>query len=143
LASAIAAAPLYGVRREPGPTSQAWSLWPGYAFLHYALLRNLPLDFSNYPELQMDTGGANWDALYKDIDPANPKGRLRFAKTGVLALDGLPVQLVSIENSFVHLGGASYGKQYKSEMFRQDISQFLRKRIADAREKGHPAARPT
>lgn len=133
LASAIAAAPLYGVRRAPGLKCEAWSLWPGYAFFQYAPLRDLPLDFSTYPEFRMDTGGANWEVLYKSIDSADPQDRVRYAKTGVLELDGLPAQFVSIEDSFVHLGGASYFKQYKSEMLRQDISQALRKRIAASR----------
>lgn len=45
-----------------------WNLWAGYCFYSFNKVKSLPLnwlyDFSCY----LDTGGRNWDPLYRFID---------------------------------------------------------------------------
>lgn len=43
-----------------------WYLWPGFAFFSYEFVKDLPLNFRRIHGL--DTGGANWNIIYKDYD---------------------------------------------------------------------------
>jgi hypothetical protein len=52
----------FGVVRNAG---QRWFLWAGFCFFRYSLLERLPLDFSQAWFLGLDTGGANWNVLYR------------------------------------------------------------------------------
>jgi hypothetical protein len=52
----------FGVVRHSGPR---WYLWAGFCFFNCSLAETLPLDFSQAWFLGLDTGGANWNVLYK------------------------------------------------------------------------------
>ncbi len=41
-----------------------WYLWPGFSFYNFEFVKNLPLNFRRIHGF--DTGGANWNILYKD-----------------------------------------------------------------------------
>lgn len=46
-----------------------WYLWPGFCFYNYDFVKNLRLNFM--PTLGLDTGGSNYNILYKKIDINN------------------------------------------------------------------------
>src|SRR6185295_1275341 len=66
--------PVYGVLRQVGPR---WFLWAGFCFLRFDAVKDLPLDFGQDWFNGLDTGGGNWDALYRAFD----RGALSFAPT--------------------------------------------------------------
>jgi hypothetical protein len=56
----------YGDHRHAGPR---WFLWAGYCFFRFDAVKDKPLDFGLDWFVGLDTGGANWDVLYRHIDP--------------------------------------------------------------------------
>ena len=46
-----------------------WFLWAGWCFFRFAAVADRPLDFGLDWFAGLDTGGANWDVLYRHADP--------------------------------------------------------------------------
>ena len=59
-------ADLYGDVRRVG---SRWYLWAGYCFFRYDAVIGKPLDFGLDWFAGLDTGGANWEVLYRHADP--------------------------------------------------------------------------
>jgi hypothetical protein len=61
--------PFYGDLRWAGTR---WFLWAGYCFFRFAAVRRKSLDFGLdwFTNPPLDTGGANWNVLYRGVDPA-------------------------------------------------------------------------
>jgi hypothetical protein len=66
--------PIYGSIRQIG---ERWFLWAGFAMFRFAFVKDLPLDFGQDWFNGLDTGGANWNVLFRDLD----RTQLRFADT--------------------------------------------------------------
>ena len=47
-----------------------WFLWAGYCTFRYDAVKDKPLDFGQDWFVGLDTGGANWDVLYRHVDRA-------------------------------------------------------------------------
>ena len=62
----------YGDTRTAGPR---WFLWAGYCFFRYDAVADKRLDFGLDWFVGLDTGGANWDVLYRDVDPKSLPAR--------------------------------------------------------------------
>jgi hypothetical protein len=56
----------YGDLRRAGAR---WYLWAGYCFFRFDAVSRKPLDFGLDWFAGLDTGGANWEVLYRDVDP--------------------------------------------------------------------------
>ena len=65
---------VYGCVREAG---QRWFLWAGFAMFRFDAVKDLALDFGQDWFNQLDTGGANWDVLFRTLD----RTQLKFAPT--------------------------------------------------------------
>ena len=63
----------YGDKRWAG---NRWFLWAGYCFFSFAKIADKPLDFGLDWFIGLDTGGGNWEVLYRHIDPATLPDRL-------------------------------------------------------------------
>lgn len=63
----LAAQDFYGVVRV---WDARWFLWAGFCFYRFAAVRNLPLDFGQDWFIGLDTGGGNWEPLYRHADRA-------------------------------------------------------------------------
>lgn len=61
----------YGVQRKAG---NQWFLWAGFCFFRFDCVRDLALDFRQDWFNGLDTGGGNWQVLYRRSDP----GALKF-----------------------------------------------------------------
>lgn len=73
----------YGDFRSAG---DRWFLWAGYCFFRFDKVRNVPLDFGLDWFAGLDTGGANWNILYRHADrTALPDRGIRE----VAAIDGI------------------------------------------------------
>ena len=55
----------FGVVRNVGAR---WYLWAGFCFFRLFLAERFPLNFGQAWFMGLDTGGANWDVLYKHYD---------------------------------------------------------------------------
>jgi hypothetical protein len=53
------------------PAGGRWYLWAGFCFFRFAAVRDLPLDFGQDWFAGLDTGGANWWTLYRNLDRAS------------------------------------------------------------------------
>lgn len=63
----LARQPVAGGVRKADPR---WFLWAGFCFFRFDAVRDLPLDFGQDWFAGMDTGGANWWPLYRNLDRA-------------------------------------------------------------------------
>jgi hypothetical protein len=116
---------IYG-RKIPSSTLPGiWNMWAGFCFFRFSQVENRELDFKHRIELGLDTGGGNWPVLYREIDAnqvAIAKGCL--ASEFLHGFDDLNY-LNLIEESFFHLGGASYYKSFDKETRRKMISDKI------------------
>jgi hypothetical protein len=64
----------FGMVRQAGPR---WFLWAGYCMFRYDAVKDKPLDFGQDWFIGLDTGGANWNVLYRHCD----RGALKEAPT--------------------------------------------------------------
>ena len=55
----------YGVIRE---ADQRWFLWAGYCLFRFEAVKSKPLDFRQAWFIGLDTGGANWNVLYRHFE---------------------------------------------------------------------------
>ena len=60
--------PIFGGIRSVGGR---WFLWAGFCFFRFADVRHLPLDFGQDWFAGLDTGGRNWQPLYRHLDRAS------------------------------------------------------------------------
>jgi hypothetical protein len=66
--------PVYGCIRQAGPR---WFLWAGFTMFRFDAVKDLSLDFGQDWFNGLDTGGANWNVLFRTLD----RQRLKFART--------------------------------------------------------------
>ena len=62
----LEATAFYGDLRWAGAR---WFLWAGYCFFRFDAVARKPLDFGLDWFAGLDTGGANWEVLYRNVDP--------------------------------------------------------------------------
>ncbi|HVY06716.1 MAG TPA: hypothetical protein VHB46_12135 [Burkholderiales bacterium] len=93
-----------------------WSLWAGYSFFDFALTTGKSINFLYDFSRDLDTGGRNWNSLYRDIDRTTM--RLAVSLQVEMSVPSLgisrPVQF--IDRSWLHLGGISYNDTLRDRM---------------------------
>jgi hypothetical protein len=102
----LATQDVYGVVRTVGPR---WFLWAGFCMFRFAAVKNAPLDFGQDWFAGLDTGGGNWDVLYRRIHVATlrqPATHLVPFKPGIAVTDG-PLQWCGTWLHEIGLMGAS------------------------------------
>lgn len=63
--AALAVQDFYGVIRAAG---ERWFLWAGFCLFRFAAVAGKPLDFRQDWFIGLDTGGGNWEVLYRHAD---------------------------------------------------------------------------
>jgi hypothetical protein len=110
LAETLHGQPFYGL---PNAGKWGWSLWAGYCFFDFARVNALPLNFLNDFSCDLDTGGRNWDHLYKN----HKAERLGFAHWEMFevkdASTGVLRPLEIIDGKWLHIAGVSYREFYR------------------------------
>ena len=92
-----------------------WSLWAGYCFYRYEFPAGKPLNFLYDFSRELDTGGRNWNPLYRRL----PRERLQFAPQQFLPLkppsepEARKVEI--IDGAWVHVGGVSYNDNFEKK----------------------------
>jgi len=93
-----------------------WSLWAGYCMYDFSTVKDLPLNFLYDFSRGLDTGGRNWECLYKNYDHPRPvfadsrKIPLTDSRTGVSHL----VRIV--DGRWLHFRGASYRREVQEQL---------------------------
>ena len=117
--------PVYGVA-NPG-NNNYWNLWAGYCFFDYAQIGERPLNFLYDFTRYLDTGGRNWDVLYKGLDIKN----LDFAPLAdreIKLESGATARTVQfVDDQWIHIGGISYNNNFdeKRVFFTEYVSQMI------------------
>ncbi|MGA3115243.1 MAG: hypothetical protein ABSF90_12530 [Syntrophobacteraceae bacterium] len=65
--AALSTQDFYGQVRTAGPR---WFLWAGFCVFRFESVRHKPLDFGQDWFLGLDTGGGNWEVLYRHVNRA-------------------------------------------------------------------------
>ncbi|QRG06517.1 hypothetical protein EZH22_26900 [Xanthobacter dioxanivorans] len=102
----VAGQPCYGLVRH-GTGNEAWYLWPGYSVFDFGRVAGTPLDFGTDTPLTLDTGGQNWDVLYRTLDLP----RLRMASRRRVYLADVETgesEHFMLTDNWLHVGGAGH-----------------------------------
>jgi hypothetical protein len=103
-----------------------WHLWAGYCMYDYQRIANARLNFLHDFSRGLDTGGRNWQPLYRWHD----RSKFRLAEIHDMdfadPVSGSTVQLQVIDQSWLHIGGIGYNDNYrlKSELSRRIAQAF-------------------
>lgn len=92
-----------------------WNLWAGYCMYRQADTARLPLNFLYDFSRGLDTGGRNWNPLYRGLDRA----KMRFAPQEFieLRLDADTAARVEVvDGCWVHMGGIGYDTNFRDKI---------------------------
>ena len=117
---------MYGL---PNQSPWGWHLWGGYCLFDYHRIAPARLNFLNDFSRGLDTGGRNWQPLYRWHDPAGMRSAgIEFLDIADAA-SGSTVQLQVVDRSWLHIGGIGYNDNYR-------LKSELSHRIAQAFDDG-------
>jgi hypothetical protein len=112
LAACVDSQPFYGLLRPGGRNEKflgAWSLWAGFCVFNYKYLEYQDLDFLYNFSMGLDTGGGNYELLYKKFSKEDmlfsPVYEQSINIPNQRVMDGLQV----IDGKWIHVGSVSYG----------------------------------
>jgi hypothetical protein len=113
LAERLAGQPFFGSARIK---KWCWSLWAGYCMYDFASVKNLPLNFLYDFSQKLDTGGRNWNCLYRQYD----RQQLRLTESEIIKIkDPVTAELRRVEvvdHSWFHISGISYDNEFRSRL---------------------------
>lgn len=119
---------VYGLKGTSRTWPSAWNLWAGYCFLRPRAATGRTIDFKPRIEHGLDTGGGNWNGFYRQLDPTLI-GDAKHAYVSIDIGDGSPAEsYLLIDDSFLHLDGASYRKQLRDPVIRERLDAAIRDR---------------
>lgn len=118
----LAGRPFYGPVRanksaEPEKIgNQSWSLWAGYCLYDFSVVKDLPLNFLYDFSRGLDTGGRNWECLYKDYDHPRPA----FADSRKISITdsrtGIAHVVRIVDRRWLHFRGAGYRREVQEQL---------------------------
>ncbi len=116
---------IYGLTRSLDWASSGapWALWAGYSFFRFSAVEAVPLDFKHRVELLLDTGGGNWDILFRTL----PREDVLEASWTELDLSfaGIDARHEVFDDRVLHLGGASYVGSFSRADYRRLLSDYI------------------
>jgi len=117
--------PFYGKLRS---SAWGWHLWAGYSLFEFSPVAELPMNFLYDFSRKLDTGGRNWDLLYRKFD----RERLRFAPSRYVVvrepMTGMSRSMEFVDNRWLHVGGIGYKDNFRSKAW---YYENLRKAMDD------------
>lgn len=118
-------------RSAPGRGVTRWFLWAGFSMFRFAGVRDKALDFSQDWFLRLDTGGANWDVLYRHA----PRASVREQDTSFVPFrEGLTMEDAPLQwcGTWLHEVGVMGRAEFTDEK-RRVVGEILRPHLALAR----------
>jgi hypothetical protein len=117
IADKLAGQPVYGLLNEG--KFGFWYLWAGYCFFDFAGTEGKPVNFLYDFSRDLDTGGRNWNGLYRDLD----RGRLRVASVENVSMNVASIEqpriVQIVDGNWLHIGGISYNAPDHLHFFRE------------------------
>jgi hypothetical protein len=105
--------PFFGWERFSG--KRAWNLWAGYSLFDFSATAQLPMNFLYDFSRGLDTGGRNWDCLYRRYD----RTKLRFAGSRTVEIrvpgTGEVHSVQMIDDCWLHIGGIGYNDNFRAK----------------------------
>lgn len=101
-----------------------WFLWAGYCFFRFDAVRDIPLDFGLDWFAGLDTGGGNWEILYRQADRTQlPQRTIRIEP----AIEGVSRSQAAFEwrGTWLHETGFVDDRSMRSEK-RKVLADLLR-----------------
>jgi hypothetical protein len=89
------------------PRDRFWNLWAGFCFYRFSDVADRKLNFEPRLDLGLDTGGANWGALYSQLDEKKDVA-VATVRESPMAMAGAVGHHEIIEEAFFHAAGVSY-----------------------------------
>jgi hypothetical protein len=117
-----------GISTSTLDASGRWFLWAGFSMFKFRRVQNKPLDFSQDWFLGLDTGGANWDVLYRHV---SRNDILEQETIFVPFRDGLNADIAPLQwcGPWLHEVGFQ-GREYANEK-RSIVAQILANHLTD------------
>ncbi|MBT3666309.1 MAG: hypothetical protein HN548_02430 [Opitutae bacterium] len=119
---------IYGEKRISEKNPKIWSLWAGFCFFNYSSMGNKKINFTHSIELGLDTGGSNWNGLYKSIKFEDQCSFSQVCMNNELRLN-FKQDFNSVIDNFVHIGSVSH--QFKGNEIDEDQINFFLEYLAD------------
>ncbi len=115
--------PFFGLKQT---RDRIWYLWAGFCFFKRDYLQNKKIDFMpcNINGVYLDTGGANWESLYKNVNPGNllfPQQTYGKLREGEIAQS----DMVEYIGDWVHSFNGSYWMEVQAK--ENELNVFLNK----------------
>jgi len=106
IADKMAGQPVYGLLNQN--RFGFWSLWAGYCFFDYAGTEGKSINFLYDFSRDLDTGGRNWNSLYRDLDSRQLRtATFENVSTKVPSIND-PRLVQFVDRDWLHIGGISY-----------------------------------
>ena len=103
--------------------TNAWALWAGLCFFRSSAVEDIELDFKHRIEFGLDTGGANWPALYGRLGPEDV---VAVDETWLeILLGGVETRQQILDGALWHLGAASYSGKFNKGDYRKLLSDYV------------------
>lgn len=109
----VARQPIYGLLNKGN--NNYWSLWAGFCIFKYSFVKESSLNFLYDFSRGLDTGGRNWNCIYKRLALTKISFVNRtFQKIAVpCSSDYREVEI--LDQSWVHMSGISYNNNFESK----------------------------
>jgi hypothetical protein len=117
----------FGLVRKAG---ERWFLWAGYCTFRFDRVRDKPLDFGQDWFAGLDTGGGNWEVLFRGTDPANliqPETRFLSYRSDIEFMRGM----IQWCGSWLHEIGSTGDRALDADK-RRVIAEILAPHLPDA-----------
>jgi hypothetical protein len=114
----------YGLRADSQLRPGRWNLWAGYCFLRPGAATG-GIDFKPEHHAGVDTGGRNWNGLYRRLSPDRHRAVKLDSEFVTLEPGVDPVEIHRLDGAFLHLGGASYCERYNQAGFRRKVMDAI------------------
>ena len=112
LAERLAGQPFFGKVKVK---EWGWHLWAGYCMYDFPFVAGLPLNFLYDFSQKLDTGGRNWNCLYRQYD----RQQLRLAESEFMtvmdAITAEPRSVEVVDHSWFHISAIGYNDGFRSK----------------------------
>ena len=112
LAERLAGQPFFGKVKVK---EWGWHLWAGYCMYDFPFVAGLPLNFLYDFSQELDTGGRNWNCLYRQYD----RQQLRLAESEFMtvmdAITAEPRSVEVVDHSWFHISAIGYNDGFRSK----------------------------
>lgn len=119
--------PFYGILKYSENWNDKWNLWAGYSFYDFSKIKNYNINFNKDQSCRLDTGGRNWQYLYKNFNIDNFKFADCIDEIVTNPYNKTQRGVSLIDKNWLHIGGLlSKEKAYQNKKsFFEDVFRYI------------------